>query len=296
MRLPRLERRPREVNERYLQHPATGSFAVAGEGEITRGTRSPRVGPARRPPSRRSGAASRAGAVPASQPRARRHDAGSGARDRAAPRCRTGSGATARTDAVREPSPRGPRLLAATGPSRVPTVAVRPSHAARPASAAPTRRAPGAPRSSWRSSPGTSSSTRPASRQERRARPPATRRRDPAADRADTRPSLLLHGFIDNRSVFVLLRRSLARHGRQHVESLNYSPLTCDIRTAAELLGRHIEEICERTGQRAGGHRRAQPRRADRALLRAAARRRRPGPHARHARHPALRHPRRPAG
>lgn len=59
---------------------------------------------------------------------------------------------------------------------------------------------------------------------------------------------MLLHGFIDNRSVFVLLRRSLAQHGRQQIESLNYSPLTCDIRTAAELLGRHIEGICERTG------------------------------------------------
>lgn len=62
-------------------------------------------------------------------------------------------------------------------------------------------------------------------------------------------PVLLLHGFIDNRSVFVLLRRSLAQHGRQHVESLNYSPLTCDIRAAAALLGRHVEEICERSGR-----------------------------------------------
>ncbi|MFD4576819.1 esterase/lipase family protein [Streptomyces sp. NPDC058417] len=61
-------------------------------------------------------------------------------------------------------------------------------------------------------------------------------------------PVVLLHGFIDNRSVFVLLRRSLAQHGRHRVESLNYSPLTCDIRSAAELLGRHIEEICERAG------------------------------------------------
>ncbi|MFG1669809.1 lipase family alpha/beta hydrolase [Streptomyces sp. Y7] len=61
-------------------------------------------------------------------------------------------------------------------------------------------------------------------------------------------PVVLLHGFIDNRSVFVLLRRNLAQHGRHQVESLNYSPLTCDIRTAAELLGRHIEGICERTG------------------------------------------------
>ncbi len=37
-------------------------------------------------------------------------------------------------------------------------------------------------------------------------------------------PVVLLHGFIDNRSVFVLLRRSLAQHGRRQIESLNYSP------------------------------------------------------------------------
>lgn len=80
---------------------------------------------------------------------------------------------------------------------------------------------------------------------------------DPVDTAADTSrlptpakpPVLLLHGFIDNRSVFVLLRRSLAQHGRQHVESLNYSPLTCDIRAAAALLARHVEEICERSGR-----------------------------------------------
>ncbi|MFC5799600.1 esterase/lipase family protein [Streptomyces formicae] len=70
--------------------------------------------------------------------------------------------------------------------------------------------------------------------------PPASRQAHP--------PVVLLHGFIDNRSVFVLLRRTLARSGRHHIESLNYSPLTCDIRTAAGLLGRHIDEICARTG------------------------------------------------
>ncbi|MET9892744.1 alpha/beta fold hydrolase [Streptomyces sp. NPDC006465] len=85
--------------------------------------------------------------------------------------------------------------------------------------------------------------------QERRTAPPL-----PSPDVAaklpteEKPPVVLLHGFIDNRSVFLLLRRNLAQHGRQHIESLNYSPLTCDIRTAAELLGRHIEEICERTG------------------------------------------------
>ncbi|WP_329356135.1 lipase family alpha/beta hydrolase [Streptomyces anulatus] len=69
-----------------------------------------------------------------------------------------------------------------------------------------------------------------------------------AAD--DAPPVVLLHGFIDNRSAFVVLRRALTRHGHRHLESLNYSPLTRDIRAAAELLGLHVEEICARTGHR----------------------------------------------
>ncbi|MFK0210081.1 esterase/lipase family protein [Streptomyces sp. NPDC090298] len=63
-----------------------------------------------------------------------------------------------------------------------------------------------------------------------------------------SRPVVLLHGLVDNRSVFVLLRRSLTRNGRDCVESLNYSPLTCDLRAAAELLGRRVDEIRARTG------------------------------------------------
>ncbi len=61
-------------------------------------------------------------------------------------------------------------------------------------------------------------------------------------------PVVLLHGLVDNRSVFVLLRRALGR-GR-HVEALNYSPLTCDLRTAARQLARHVEDVCARTGHR----------------------------------------------
>ncbi|WP_405999046.1 esterase/lipase family protein [Streptomyces sp. NBC_00829] len=91
---------------------------------------------------------------------------------------------------------------------------------------------------------------------ERPARPPFPGP-DPHPDGAtvlptagpDHPPVVLLHGFVDNRSVFVLLRRTLAKHGREHLECLNYSPLTCDIRAAAELLGRHIEQICARTGR-----------------------------------------------
>ncbi|MFB8382957.1 esterase/lipase family protein [Streptomyces rubiginosohelvolus] len=67
------------------------------------------------------------------------------------------------------------------------------------------------------------------------------------ATAAATPPVVLLHGFIDNRSAFLVLRRTLTRHGRR-LASLNYSPLTRDVRTAAELLGRHVEEICARTG------------------------------------------------
>ncbi|MEW1614438.1 MULTISPECIES: alpha/beta fold hydrolase [unclassified Streptomyces] len=79
--------------------------------------------------------------------------------------------------------------------------------------------------------------------------PPGTRPGPMPGTPAAERPVVLLHGFIDNRSVFVLLRRTLARHGRRHLASLNYSPLTRDLRTAAELLSRHVEEVCARTGQ-----------------------------------------------
>lgn len=71
----------------------------------------------------------------------------------------------------------------------------------------------------------------------------------PRLPAGDTVPTVLLHGFADNRSVFVLLRRALAQHGPHQVACLNYSPLTCDIRAAADLLGRHVEEVCARTGR-----------------------------------------------
>ncbi|MCC3770224.1 alpha/beta fold hydrolase, partial [Streptomyces sp. UNOC14_S4] len=72
---------------------------------------------------------------------------------------------------------------------------------------------------------------------------------DPTTAQGDPPPVLLLHGFIDNRSVFVLLRRSLRSHGWTQVECLNYSPLTRDALAAADLLARHVEEFCARTGR-----------------------------------------------
>ncbi|MET9603783.1 alpha/beta fold hydrolase [Streptomyces sp. NPDC006512] len=62
-------------------------------------------------------------------------------------------------------------------------------------------------------------------------------------------PVLLLHGFTDNRSVFVLLRRALGADGRRRVETYNYSPFTRDLRVTARHLARRVEELCERSGQ-----------------------------------------------
>jgi pimeloyl-ACP methyl ester carboxylesterase len=61
-------------------------------------------------------------------------------------------------------------------------------------------------------------------------------------------PILLVHGFVDNRSVFTLLRRALRRRGFGQVRTLNYSPFTHDVRAAAAALARLVERTCEETG------------------------------------------------
>jgi hypothetical protein len=61
-------------------------------------------------------------------------------------------------------------------------------------------------------------------------------------------PIVLVHGLVDNRSVFTLLRRALRRRGFGRVITLNYSPLTQDVRTVAQRLGDLIERTCEETG------------------------------------------------
>ena len=61
-------------------------------------------------------------------------------------------------------------------------------------------------------------------------------------------PILLVHGLADNRSVFTVLRRSLRRRGFGRVHTVNYSPLTRDVRAAARSLGRAVESLCEQTG------------------------------------------------
>jgi pimeloyl-ACP methyl ester carboxylesterase len=61
-------------------------------------------------------------------------------------------------------------------------------------------------------------------------------------------PILLLHGLVDNRSIFALLRRQLRRHGFGRIWTMNYHIWNSDVRTAAGRLAETIEAICEQTG------------------------------------------------
>jgi len=61
-------------------------------------------------------------------------------------------------------------------------------------------------------------------------------------------PVVLVHGLVDNRSIFTVMRRALRRRGFTSVCTWNYSPLQRDVESAAEALGRHIERICRETG------------------------------------------------
>jgi pimeloyl-ACP methyl ester carboxylesterase len=61
-------------------------------------------------------------------------------------------------------------------------------------------------------------------------------------------PILLLHGIMDNRSVFTVFRRALRRRGFGVVHAVNYSLFTDDIRTAAHRLGQQVDELRELAG------------------------------------------------
>jgi triacylglycerol lipase len=61
-------------------------------------------------------------------------------------------------------------------------------------------------------------------------------------------PILLIHGMVDNRSIFTVLRRALRRRGFGRVWTMNYHVFTHDLRTAAERLRTTVEAICEQTG------------------------------------------------
>jgi hypothetical protein len=78
--------------------------------------------------------------------------------------------------------------------------------------------------------------------------PPSARALFAADPLAARTPVVLVHGLVDNRSIFAVMRRSLRRRGFAHVGSWNYSPLSSDIARCAADLGAHIERVCEQTG------------------------------------------------
>ena len=61
-------------------------------------------------------------------------------------------------------------------------------------------------------------------------------------------PIILIHGIVDNRSVFTLLRRGLRRRGFGRVVTVNYSSINGDIRLLADRLGALVEQVCDETG------------------------------------------------
>lgn len=61
-------------------------------------------------------------------------------------------------------------------------------------------------------------------------------------------PILLVHGLVDNRSIFTILRRGLLRRGFGHVHTVNYSLLTDDVRQAAAHLAAEVEELVAESG------------------------------------------------
>ena len=61
-------------------------------------------------------------------------------------------------------------------------------------------------------------------------------------------PILLVHGVVDNRSIFTVLRRGLRRRGFGRVTAVNYSPLSDDLRSLAAELAGQVEAVCAETG------------------------------------------------
>jgi triacylglycerol lipase len=61
-------------------------------------------------------------------------------------------------------------------------------------------------------------------------------------------PILLVHGLVDNRAIFAVLNRRLRSHGFERVVTVNYSPVTNDIRAAAAGLAVQVEALIARTG------------------------------------------------
>lgn len=61
-------------------------------------------------------------------------------------------------------------------------------------------------------------------------------------------PILLVHGIVDNHSIFSVMGRALRRRGFRNISSFDYGPLTRDIRRAAEDLAVTVDGLVRSSG------------------------------------------------
>jgi triacylglycerol lipase len=61
-------------------------------------------------------------------------------------------------------------------------------------------------------------------------------------------PVVLVHGYIHNRSAFLVMAANLRHAGFEHVHGLNYNPLRDDIPTIAEMLAVEVNRVLGATG------------------------------------------------
>src|SRR5436309_3431760 len=61
-------------------------------------------------------------------------------------------------------------------------------------------------------------------------------------------PIILLHGYFQNRSGFLVIRRALRRNGFRHVHTMNYNVIGHAVEELASQLSVYVENILNRTG------------------------------------------------
>lgn len=64
-----------------------------------------------------------------------------------------------------------------------------------------------------------------------------------------TVPIVLIHGYVHNRSAFLLMTRALRRAGFTYVHGLNYNPLRHDTATLAAMLSLEVDRVLDATGE-----------------------------------------------
>lgn len=63
-------------------------------------------------------------------------------------------------------------------------------------------------------------------------------------------PVILVHGYVHNRSAFLVMSRALRKAGFRHVHGINYNPLKEDMATIAGDLAAEIDEVLATSGAR----------------------------------------------